>query len=209
MFNFSGRQIMVIQPIDAGGGIVSFLLSLSPYVASLNFKNINLDQKLQAWDSFLLRKTYHAHLYGFINFDSPQHVKNLQNADYCNTYIHKAHFSELQEQNLPMSSTLDKFDGETKSIGMFLTDACIESLALQGRHIPDTWYERWIYYEQKTLLKTFYNIDCLHTFPFIDLMNIDTFIDHLKYISYELNLDLDMDLSRKIISQWYKKTLRT
>jgi hypothetical protein len=206
MFNFNAQQIFVVQPRNAGGGIVSLLLSLDSSTASLNFKNISVDKKLDAWNNHLLLTDKNdAHVYDFLNFGSNSHTTRIDQADFCNRYIHKNHFFELDEINQYKQNTLLlKMTEEKKSIGIFLTDACVDALLeLRPTTTPIDFYQKWIYANQKKLLLDFFGIDTIHYFSFLELLNKDLFIDHIKYCKDLLDLDLDIDMAEKIISQWY------
>jgi hypothetical protein len=206
MFNFNAQQIFVVQPRNSGGGIVSFLLSLDSSTASLNFKNISVKDKLTHWnDHILVNKDKDAHLYNFLNFGSPLHTNFITQADFCNRYIHKNHFFELdyltEDKKNPLISAMV---GEKKSIGIYFTDECIKKiLALRPSTEKIDYYQKWVYANQKKLLSEFFEISTLHHFSFSDLLVKDTFIDHIKYCKELLDLDLNIDVAEKIITQWH------
>jgi len=207
MFNFNAQQIFVIQPENAGGGIVSLLLSLDSSTASLEFKNISVESKLNHWNNHILvSNNKDAHLYNFLNFGSSSHANLINQADFCNRYIHKSHFYELDylnedKKNLLLSTML----GEKKSIGIYFTDECVKKiLELRPETGPIDYYQKWIYANQKKLLLDFFGISTIHHFSFSDLLVKDMFIDHIKYCKELLDLDLDIDTVGQIITQWHK-----
>jgi hypothetical protein len=206
MFNFDAEQIFVVQPRNAGGGIVSLLLSLDSSTANLNFRNTSVNEKLNAWNDHLSSNVKKdAHVYDFLNFGSNSHNIGIDQADSCNRYIHKNHFFELDEINQDkQSALLLKMTGAKKSVGIYLTDACVDALLdIRPSTTPIDFYQRWIYTNQKKLLLDFFGITTIHHFSFLELLNRDIFIDHIKYCKDLLDLDLDIDVAEKIILQWY------
>jgi hypothetical protein len=205
MFNYNAQQIFIVQPRNTGGGILSFILSLDSSTASLNFKNIPISKKLDDWNAHLSNPSNTAHLYDFINFNSPNHNTNVEQADSCQKYIHKHHFFELDYiNNDKQNPQLLKMPNKS-AIGIYLSESCVEKLMeLRSYTIPIDFYQRWVYSNQEKLLSSFFNINTLHHFKFLDLLDKDTFIDHIKYCKDLLDSDLDIDIAEKIILQWYQ-----
>ena len=206
MFNFNAEQIFVVQPRNAGGGIVSLLLSLDSSTANLNFKNISVDEKLNTWNNHLSQNVgKDAHVYDFLNFGSNLHNTGIEQADFCNRYIHKNHFYELDEINQDKQhALLLKMTGDKKSVGIYLTDRCVEALLeIRPSTMTVDLYQKWVYANQKKLLLDFFGINTMHHFSFSDLLDKDLFIDHIKYCKDLLDLDLDIGVAEKIILQWY------
>lgn len=205
MFNYHAQQIFVVQPRSAGGGILAFLLSLDSDTASLDFRSKTLGEKLQDWDLFLSGNPSDAHCYGFCNFGHNTHTENIIAADHCQRYVHKHHFYELDYVNeRKRNPLLDQVKANKSGIGIYLTDTCIDIIKSLRPSTPDMdFYQRWIYSNQQKLLPDFFGINCLHTLPFCDLLNLNTFVDHLAYCKEILRMDTDIDLFRPIILQWY------
>lgn len=207
MFNYSAEQIFVIQPHNTCGGLLSFLLSLDSQTSTIDFKKISLQNKLNLWQDYVKKTTISdAHLAGFVNVGSANHTHNIHNADFCNRYIHKNHFYELDSLNdNKCHPFLDQLTGEKKSIGIYLTDNCIEKLlALRPNTSNIDFYQKWVYSNQKILLKEFYGISTLHYFSYSEVLDKDMFIDHLTYCKDLLNLDINIDISATLIDQWYR-----
>jgi hypothetical protein len=208
MFNHRAQQIFVIHPYGAAGGILSNILSLDPSTASQNFKNYSLETKLDHMAQQLSNSTTkNAHTYGIMNFMFPQHVECINNADSAERYVHKGHFYELlstDAQNL-LTSMPNKI-----GIGINFTDKCVEEFKKLPRgkqFAPDEYsvYYTWIYANLNTLLPAYFNIDCVHTIEFRDLLDTDKFLDHIKYLSDLLNLNINPSAARQLITQWHAK----
>lgn len=216
MFNYNATQIFVIQPRQAGGGILSFLLSLDSKTSSLNFKNISIEQKLKDWQQHIDRKSDTAHLYEFCNLGQDLHAANIQSADWCERYVHKQHFYELDFiNNNKQQPFLTQVTGKKQSVGIYLTDECIKKIKYiesrnQSRGTPGEidFYQKWVYSNQKQLLKSFYNIETVHYFSFSDMLDCELLLDHLQYCKDILELDIDLNVSKEIIKQWYNQILK-
>ena len=206
MFNYSAEQVFVVHPRNSGGGIIAFLLSLDSQTSTVDFKKLSTEDKLNLWRAYVNTSPKNAHLAGFINFSSVNHLYNIQNADFCNRYIHKNHFFDFDAiNNNKHHHFLDQATGEKKSIGIYLTDNCIEKLLSLRTHSPKIdFYQKWVYSNQQKLLKEFYNINSLHYFSFSEMLDKDIFVDHVKYCKDLLNLDIDIDVSAGLIDQWYR-----
>lgn len=202
-FNYVARQIFVTQPRNTGGGILAFLLSLDSNTASLNFKKQSLEKKLADWNNFVIQKKGNAHVHGFNNINQKKYQEDFHRAETCGQYIHKHHFYELFEDVNSDASLLSKMINK-HSIGIYLTESCVERLiALRPQTPAIDYYQLWMYANQKKLLKDFFAIDCRHTLPFSDMLNIDQFIDHLCYCKSIFDLDTDCTIYQKVITQWY------
>jgi hypothetical protein len=206
MFNYNAEQILVVQPRNAGGGILSFLLSLDSITADITYKEKTVNEKITNWKSYVASPTSakNAHINGFLNFGHSDQIKNINRADYCNRYIHKCHFFELDGDKNNKHTLLYKLIGPKKSIGIYLTDKCINNLLLLRPTTPAVdFYQQWVYSNQKILLDKFYDIKCQHTFSFSEMLNINLFMDHLTYCNEVLELDLNIDIAKCLIQEWY------
>lgn len=204
-FDFQADQIFVVAPRNTGGGILSLLISLDSNTASLDFRHKTLAEKILDWNRHTANSKGNSHLYGRMNFGHPDHVTAMHNADRCARYVHKCHFFELdgvsETQRHPL---LDKITGGKQSIGIYLTDACIEKLLSIRPQTPQIdWYQLWVYNKQKSLLADFYEVDCRHVLPFSHMLEPDTLIDHVKYCRDVLALNIDSDILASVIHQWH------
>jgi len=205
MFNYNAEQIFVVQPRSAGGDILAFLLSLDNTTASLDFKKIAYKDKLATWSDFVNQTPDNAHVVGHVNISHSGHFRNIDSADFCQRYIHKNHFYELEGLCSKNADVLESMLGPKKSIGIYLTDNCVSKILEFRPYTPNIdFYQKWVYANQKKLLKEFFNIDSLHFFSFAEMLDIDLFLDHLKYCKDLLSLDLDLDQTKLIILQWYE-----
>jgi len=206
MFNYSSENFFVIQPINAGGGLLSFLLSLDDRTASVGFKKMSVEEKLVQWDKHLATSPVNTHLIKFYNVNSNNHLSNIESADFCDRYVHKCHFYELDYLNdQKQHSLLSNITGSKRSIGIYLTDNCVDIIhQLRPRTPPVDFYQKWVYSNQARLLKEFYNINSVHTFSFTDMLDVDVLIDHLKYCQDRLDLSISVDKSREVVLQWYQ-----
>jgi hypothetical protein len=191
------------------------LLSLDDQTAFVNFKKLSVAEKLQVWNKHVDASSTNAHSIGFYNVNSNNHVKYIADADYCERYVHKCHFYELDGptdfykvdglQDKKQISFLNNVTGSKKSIGIYLTDNCIDQLEQIRTHIPPSnCYQTWVYRNQARLLKEFYNINSVHTFSFTDMLDVNVLIDHLKYCQDRLDLSISVDKSREVVLQWYQ-----
>jgi len=206
MFNSTADQIFVVAPRNAGGGIVSLMLSLDQQTAALDFKTKTLDRKLREWKQFSSAPAQDAHLYGFCNFGQDLHTQLISSADHADRYVHKCHFYELDAVTASRrSALLDSFTGQRRGIGIYLTDACVRRLRDMR---PDTpvvdWYQLWIYNNQARLLREFYDIHLLHVLPFSDMLEPDVMLDHLTYCRSIFDLDTDVDTYHAVLHDWYR-----
>lgn len=204
MFNYQARQIFVIHPRNAGGGILSFLFSLDKQTASINFKHESLKKKLNDWNNFVDSKASNAHAHGFLNLGHPDYLTNIAQADRCDTYIHKTHFYEIYaDAHNPNINVLEKMSNK-QGVGIYLTERCIDALVRIRPNTPCVdLYQLWIYAHQSKLLETFYGITCRHVFPFVELLDINFFMDHLIYCKDIFNFDTGLDTYQKVVQQWY------
>ena len=178
MFNYSAEQLFVIQPWATGGGMLSHLLSLDDQTAFVNFKKLSVAEKLQVWNKHVDAPSTNAHSIGFYNVNSNNHVKYIADADYCERYVHKCHFYELDGptdfykvdglQDKKQISFLNNVTGSKKSIGIYLTDNCIDQLKQIRPHVPPSnCYQTWVYRNQARLLKEFYKKIKLKNYPLL------------------------------------------
>lgn len=208
MFNYDAQQVFVIHPRSTGGGIVSFLLSLGSNTASIDMRDMTTQAKLARWQEFLKSDPENSHMSGFVNFGHPEHAQCIENADHCGRYVHKCHFYELDHPsgNHPL---LQRLSADRPSIGIYVTDQCVDRLlGIRPNTPPADYYQTWVYSKQANLLKTFYGISSLHTFSFSEMLDIDVFLDHLKYCNDLLDIDTSLDLYRSVIQQWYRSVLK-
>lgn len=200
MFNFQARQIFVTQPRNSGGGILAFLLSLDSKTASLNCQQQTLEQKINDWNSFISQRRNNAHVHGFNNVNQPIYWENIKNADCCERYIHKHHFYELFDHDKILWTAMS----QKQSIGIYLTELCVEKLLRLRPHTPPIdHYQLWIYSNQQKLMKDFFSTECRHVLPFSDMLDLDRFVDHLSYCKEIFDLDTDLTLYQHVIQQWY------
>lgn len=206
MFNYSADQIFVMQPRGCGGGILSLLLSLDSKSASLNFKHKDVTSKIDDWQNFNRYRVDNAHVYGFVNFGANEHSHNIKVADHCQRYIHKLHYFELDAENQTKRHPwLAKIHGPKRSIGIYLTDKCQSTLEnLRPDLPPIDFYQKWIYANQSKLLPVFFDIESMHQISFSEMLDLEVFVDHLRYVRDILDLDIDIEQSRSIIQQWYR-----
>jgi len=206
MFDYQSHHLFVIAPRNAGGGLLSLLLSLDTDTASLDFKKKTLDQKIRDWEDFFLCHNGNSHLYGFLNVSQSAHTVALSQADACDRYIHKCHFYELDAvSTTKRNPLLESITGSKQAVGIYLTESCVEKLQTIRPQTPMIdLYQRWIYANQRSLLSDFYAIESLHLISFSDMMDQDILIDNLKYCQDLFRLDTDLDTYRSIISQWYQ-----
>jgi hypothetical protein len=205
MFNFDAEQLFVVQPRSAGGGILAFILSLDSATASLDFKQLSVDNKIKAWNDFINGAPDNAHVVGHVNLSHGTHLANIAAADSCSRYVHKNHFYELDGLCEHNADLLTKMHGAKKSIGIYLTDRCIEKILEFRPFTPHVdYYQKWVYANQNKLLAAFYDITSLHHFSFSDMLDIDTFLDHLHYCKDLLDLDIDLSIAKQISLQWYQ-----
>lgn len=207
MFNRSAEQIFVLHPWGAGGGIISAILSLDNQTAALNFKDYPVEDKFQQIINHLDDKSDDAHAYGFLHFTSKPYLYALLDADSKERYIQKGHLYELfsPEAKIFLDSMPNK-----KSIGVSISERDMEQLIKIRSNIdapatPYNLYQQWMYNNQKTLLPEYFGINCLHTIEFNDLLDQEKFLDHMMYCVEILNLNINMDLVKIIISKWQNK----
>jgi len=200
MFNYQARQIFVIHPRNAGGGLLAYLFSLDSRAAAINFKKQSLEEKLRDWYDFVQRRSGNAHVHGFINFGHNLYMENVAQADHCDCYVHKSHFYEMFENQ----NSLLQMMPHKESIGLYLTENCIEQLVRFRPNTPKIdYYQMWVYANQKSLLQNYFSINCRHWFTFSDLLNLDRVMDHLAYCRDLFTLDTDLAVYSQIIKQWY------
>lgn len=206
MYNYNAEQIFVVHPRNSGGGILSFILSLDPLTPDLSFKKTSTQEKINLWKKHLDSFEKDAHLFNFINYNSPRYYYNINNtADFCHRYIQKCHFFEL-DSNKGEKNFLDCLNGKKRCIGIYLTDSCVDkllSLRPQTSQTPD-FYQKFIYSNLKKLLPTFYNINVEHVLSFQELLNLDVFLDHLNYCNEIFDLNINIDYARGVMLDWYK-----
>ena len=176
------------------------LLSLDINTASLNFKNLSIEEKVNDWNTFIERRHFDAHLYGFSNIGQPFYYQFKDEADNSSRYIHKAHFFEI------FNDRIDMLTGPKKSVGIYFGQDCVENL-LKSRPwikngVPIDIYQTWVYSHQFDLLKHFYGITSVHMIPYSDMLDVDKLCQHIEHIAPILNLQIDMDICRKIIIDW-------
>jgi hypothetical protein len=209
MFNYNAQQVFVLQPVNTGGGLLSFLLSLDTETATLDFKNVSVDEKINSWNDYTnpTATVTHAHLYGNINIGKPDHQMYIAQGKYADRYIHKCHFYELFS---PENQQLVSLMGNNKiSIGIYLTPECVDTLQkIRINTPPVDLYQLWMYNNQQKLLHDFWGIKSIHTFPFIDMLDTTRLLDHVTYCRDLLNLDLNLDLCKTVIQAWQQKIIR-
>lgn len=205
MFNYESEQIFIVQPRNTGGGILALLLSLDSNTADVSFKKRSLSQKLCAWSDFVKGNPANAHVHGFNNFGHTLHESHMLAADDCARYVHKHHFYEIfGAGEKKLNPTLEKMPRK-RSIGLYLTESCVERLLWLRPQTPAIdYYQLWVYANQAKLLKDFFDITCLHWFSFSDMLDLDILMDHMAYCKDLLELDTDLDVYRQIIGQWHQ-----
>lgn len=208
MFNFDAQQIFVLHPRQAGGGIVSSILSLDLNSAALNFKNLSVEQKTQHMFDHFQREhaTPNAHPYNFINFGQDSHLALVNDADFNQRYFHKLHFYELFDEN--NKKLLVKMPNKL-AVGISYTSKCIARIdAIRKLKYPVDYYQKWIYDNQKSLLPEYFGIDCKHTIEFSDLLDLTKFLDHICYCCEVFDLDLDLGTAQQLILAWHKEIFK-
>ena len=204
MFNYEAEQIFVVQPRNTGGGLLSFLFSLDSCTASVNFRSQSLEQKLQTWDDHVNKRHADAHVHGFINFGHPLYLENLASADHSDRYIHKNHFYELLSDAADIKDSMLARMPHKRAIGIYLTESCVKILQKLRPQTPHVdYYQLWVYANQRKILQDFFNIECMHTFAFSDMLDLDRISDHVKYCRDLFQLDIDINICRQIMQQWY------
>jgi hypothetical protein len=209
MFNYNAQQVFVLQPVNTGGGLLSFLLSLETKTATLDLKCASINEKINNWNNYTnpTATVTHAHLYGDINIGKPDHQMCIDQGEYADRYIHKCHFYELfSPENQQLVASL----GSNKvSIGIHLTPGCVDTLQKIRVNTPlIDLYQLWMYNNQQKLLHDFWNIKSIHAFPFIDMLDTTRLLDHVSYCRELLSLDLNLDLCKNIIQAWQQKIIR-
>lgn len=207
MFNYGARQLFVIHPYQGGGSIFTSILSLDPGTAALNLKKLTVDEKLTAISSQLADPTtVNAHVYGLMHFMTETYRERIRDANSSDRYVHHGHFYELFSDE--SQHELKKMSNKI-AIGINYTEDCVKQLRELSRgndyNQIDHYYQMWIYNNLKTLLPTYFNIDCFHTINFSDLLNLDKFLDHLKFCSDELDLEINETTAKDLIIAWHKK----
>jgi hypothetical protein len=216
MFNNDARHLFVIHPRQSGGGILATVLSLDTRTAALNFKNLSVEQKAQDSRRVLIDPmSINAHVYyGITHFMHTGFRSAYEEADHSERYVHKCHVYEMlsdeaKQQLMIMPNKI--------AVGMSYTENCIEELrklprgAFLNRQDADNhsrWdrhYTNWIYSNLDTMLPTYFGINMLHSVEFSDLLKLDRFMDHVQYISDELDLDIDNDIAASLILAWQQK----
>lgn len=201
MFDYAAKQIFVLQPRNTGGGILSLLLSFDQNIASIDFKKKTLQQKIDEWNKHATNPGWTSHVHGHINFGGDSHDRLIDVADSCSCYIHKLHFFEfLGNRNQRL---LELMSGQRQSVGIYLTDQCVDHLTqLRPQTEPIDYYQLWVYSNQRRILDQWFDIESMHVWPFSDMLQVDTFMDHIKYCEECLGLDLPHDLCVDTIKKW-------
>ena len=205
MFNYDAEQLLVLQPNATGGGLISFLLSLDSRCASVNFKKLSVEQKINDWNQWVTTRPSNAELYGWANFGSEEFKNNLQNADSCDSYVWKCHFLELDHPEHP-HPILQKFSQPIRSVGIFVTDQCLEKLNTyrgNNHRVGADYYEKWVYSNQKMILKHWLNVECVRAIRFLEMLDLDNFTEYMYWIYKDLDLTIDMKITRQAISDWH------
>lgn len=208
MFNYEARQLFIVHPRGAGGGILANILSLDSKTAAQDLKNYDLDTKLDHIQNRLTNnQKKDAHPYGLINFMFPTYVNNVSSADWAERYVQKCHYFELfSDDARDMLARMPNKVG----IGLCYSQPCLEELKKLPRGndlVNDGYihYYLWIYNNLRTLLPTYFGINCIHTIEFRDLLDLEKFLDHIRYISDELDLEIDLNTATELITEWHNK----
>jgi hypothetical protein len=209
MFNYQADNYLVLAPGFAGSALLRNILTLDPTSSDVFFKRSSTECKLRLIKSTKISQTalHTMHIGDFDQIGFNTWDEKIQSADECNMYVHHGHIQRLTNEyckkQLAMMTTI-------KAIVVLVGSSQCLDLINYRRNVqgfgPIDNTESFLYNAGQEYLKSFYNIQVVHSLKFSTLANPDLFCEQqVPGMKQLLGLELPGDQIYNIINHWRVK----